>query len=96
LAKIGVIDLVDLEVEPTERLADRSGVVNRVGQFGRMLVRPDADHERHAPLRRRWRLRKAPHRDDCEQQYKQEPLHLADNLRIAPPHAQPGQFPYFI
>ena len=52
LAEIGVVDLVDLEVQPTKRLTDRPRVVDRIGQFGRMLIRADADHERHAPLRR--------------------------------------------
>ena len=52
LAEIGIVDLVNLEVQPAQRLTDRPGVVDRVGQFGRMLIRADADHERHAPLRR--------------------------------------------
>ena len=47
-AVVGVVELLDLEVEMAQRLGDPSRVVVGVRQRGRELVFADADDERHS------------------------------------------------
>ena len=49
LAKIRIKQLDDLDVQPAQRLADRTGIIDGILQWRHRLIGTDADHQCDLP-----------------------------------------------
>ena len=87
---VEIEDLLDFEVEFPQCRTDGAGVVRRIGQFGRVFVAPDADHQGNAlvAVRSKSGVGQASH----QHQRKQEPenSHQPEFPTVANRPAQSG------